>query len=185
MCSRDRSRVYGNCSTTTARFLRVAVTTYFYSSTRTINDEGGEGGIEGLGRGLSSDAEAKPTGERPARGETTGPWRCTLVEQRIYILCVCASPVAGGPSPKGVSVLSRRPVFGPCYTTSMFTAPLPEVINITHSIDSSYQRRHTELAARESLRLAPQRGGEPLVAVAEALELARAHGLLLGVGALA
>eukprot|EP00964_Phaeocystis_antarctica_P129692 scaffold93559_cov78-Phaeocystis_antarctica.AAC.2 len=30
LCSRDRSRVYGNCSTTTARFLRVAVTTYFY-----------------------------------------------------------------------------------------------------------------------------------------------------------
>ena len=42
---RDRSRVYGNCSTTTARFLRVAVTTYFYSSTRTKMIQG-EGGIE-------------------------------------------------------------------------------------------------------------------------------------------
>ena len=56
--SRDRSRVYGNCSTTTARFLRVAVTTYFYSSTRTINDEGGEGGRGESGRDLSGDAEA-------------------------------------------------------------------------------------------------------------------------------
>eukprot|EP00964_Phaeocystis_antarctica_P125909 scaffold89598_cov66-Phaeocystis_antarctica.AAC.2 len=54
----------------------------------------------------------------------------------------------------------------------------------SHTQDSD-QRRHTELGARESLRLAPQRGGEPLIAVAEALELARAHGLLLGVGALA
>ena len=68
---------------------------------------------------------------------------------------------------------------------------LPEfAIVITHHIShtqeqDSHQRRHTELGARESLRLAPQRGGEPLVAVAEALELARAHGLLLGVGALA
>ena len=45
----------------------------------------------------------------------------------------------------------------------------------------SHQRRHTELGARESLRLSPQRSGEPLVTVAEALEIARAH--LVRVGA--
>ena len=86
LCSRDRSRVYGNCSTTTARFLRVAVTTYFYTHEK--KSEGGEdwGGV--------CRVTPKPTGERPARGETTGPWRCTLVEQRIYILCVCASRAA-------------------------------------------------------------------------------------------
>ena len=48
LCSRDRSRVYGmNCSTTTARFLRVAVTTYFYTHEK--KSEGGrieEGFVE-------------------------------------------------------------------------------------------------------------------------------------------
>eukprot|EP00964_Phaeocystis_antarctica_P116067 scaffold80030_cov57-Phaeocystis_antarctica.AAC.1 len=34
--SRDRSRVCGNCSTTTARFLRVAVTTYFYKHEKSV-----------------------------------------------------------------------------------------------------------------------------------------------------
>ena len=75
-------------------------------------------------------------------------------------------------------------------TPIMFTGPRTcSNCNFHHTSHTqeqdSHQRRHTELGARESLRLAPQRGGEPLVAVAEALEIARAHGLLLGVGALA
>ena len=56
LCSRDRGRVYGHCSTTTARFLRVAVTTYFYThDIRMRKSEGGEGeGGRIVRRGLSS-----------------------------------------------------------------------------------------------------------------------------------
>ena len=88
LCSRDRSRVYGNCSTTTARFVRVAVTIYFYTH------EKGVGGWVGVGWGgggdfcyAASDTEANP-GEQPVRGEATA-WRCTLVEQRILCVCAC------------------------------------------------------------------------------------------------
>ena len=42
----------------------------------------------------------EPIGKQPARGDTTGPWHCTLVEQRKalykvywkYIVCVCGRP---------------------------------------------------------------------------------------------
>eukprot|EP00964_Phaeocystis_antarctica_P116201 scaffold80171_cov50-Phaeocystis_antarctica.AAC.1 len=40
LCSRDRSRVYGNCSTTTARFVRVAITIYFYTHEKGVKGTG-------------------------------------------------------------------------------------------------------------------------------------------------
>ena len=54
----------------------------------------------------------KPTGERPARGETTGPFSAlhTLVGQRMkYIVCVCGRPFLK-PALEVTPSPSRRPV---------------------------------------------------------------------------
>eukprot|EP00964_Phaeocystis_antarctica_P055873 scaffold32905_cov61-Phaeocystis_antarctica.AAC.1 len=58
--------------------------------------KGGKGGKEAggnWGEVCRVRVTPRPTGERPARGETTGPRRCTLVGQRMkYIVCVCGRP---------------------------------------------------------------------------------------------
>ena len=75
LCSRDRSRVYGNCSTTTARFLRVAVTTYFYTHEKGVSRGGGGGGR------LYDTARD--------RGEGRNHWAALYTRRTAYIGCVC------------------------------------------------------------------------------------------------
>ena len=78
LCSRDRSRVYGNCSTTTARFLRVAVTTYFYTH---------EKGVRGGGVGCGADYMTRQVRDR---GEGRNHWAALYTRRTAYIgCCVC------------------------------------------------------------------------------------------------
>ena len=89
LCSCDRSRVYGHCSTTTARFLRVAVTTIL-PHTHALDRGGGGGG--GRISVAASDAGANRSPVRDRRGATPlhGPWRYnTRRTQRILCVCEC------------------------------------------------------------------------------------------------